>query len=128
MNFKCNFSAKQIIWMFVCQIGVVFMILQSWSTMDKFISYRATVAISKETSKGPLCQAPLAQAPLTPNAWIWCQCHNLKKNCTKYWKMWVLGVILLEYPKWSLKNMHFFTFFSYYWIRDPKYTFTLPWM
>ena len=54
------------------------MILQSWSTMDKFISYR--VAISKETSKGPLCQAPLAQAPLTPNAWIWCQCHNLKKK------------------------------------------------
>ena len=48
------------------------MILQSWSTMDKFISYR--VAISKETSKGPLCQAPLAQAPLTPN------------GCNKYYK------------------------------------------
>ena len=73
MNFKCNFSTKQIIWMFVFSIGVVFMIVQSWSTIDTFISFRTTLAISKE---------PLDTLP-TPTVVV-CQEHKWKNGHFEY--------------------------------------------
>ena len=50
MNLKYYFNTKKIIWMFAFLIGVVFMVLQSWSTIKTFISFQTTLAISKETS------------------------------------------------------------------------------
>ena len=69
MNFKCNFNTKQKIWMLVFLIGVVFMILQSWSTIDTFISFRTTLAVSKETSN-----------TLPPPTVVLCQEHKWRNG------------------------------------------------
>ena len=65
MNFKYNFNTKKIIWMFTFLIGVVFMVWQSWSTIDTFISLRTTLAVSKENSNA-----------LPPPTVVLCQEHK----------------------------------------------------
>ena len=92
MNFKYNFNTKQIIWILVFLIGIVFMVWQSWSTIDTFISFRTTLATSKETTK-----------TLPPPTVVICQEHNWMNGHFEYLSKYD-NVVNVSDKDWVLKQ------------------------
>ena len=80
--------------MFVFLIGVLVMVWQSWSTMDTFISFRITDAISKETAK-----------TLPPPSVVICQEHNWMNGHFEFLSKYKDGVNFSD-EDWVLKQFY----------------------